>query len=226
MSDAVDRNVRGNGEEFRVVADDPSTDAISLFSSCPFHIEVFYLFVFGGLFLHVRFAIFALGAFGDDEWSWTALVLLELQFVVSCFCGCAGEWLNSRPSIEGATGVCHVAHTLFAHYIFAVVFSGVYVPIFASFVWIGMSPMPAVAWMAPVSMLAVAWMATASMLSFWMWISQSPSESPSASPSELPSTNSVAAQFELANSSMKKDGTDTFHDDRIETGTTISSEVV
>jgi hypothetical protein len=186
----------------------------------------------------VRFAIFALGAFGDDEWSWTALVLLELQFVVSCFCNCAGEWLYSRPSIEGATGVCHVAPTLFAHYIFAFfAVSGFYVPIFASFVWIGMSPMPAVAWMAPVSMLAVASMAAMSMLAvasmaarsmlaFWMWISQSPSESPSASPSELPSTNSVAAQFELANSSMKKDGTDTFHDDRTETGTTISSEVV
>jgi hypothetical protein len=42
MSDAVARNVRGNGEEFRVVADDPSTDTISLISSCPFHMVFFW----------------------------------------------------------------------------------------------------------------------------------------------------------------------------------------
>jgi hypothetical protein len=50
-------------------------------------------------------------------WSWTALVLLELQFVVNTCVYVIGylytKWFNSRPSIEGATGVCHLAPSLF-----------------------------------------------------------------------------------------------------------------
>jgi hypothetical protein len=188
-----------------------------------------YLFLCGSAFLHVMFALGALGAFGDAdldesyEWSWTALVLLELQFVVNTCVLSIGhiytKWLNSRPSIEGATGVCHLAPSLFLAYCtVAFGMAGVMVPFFALCFWTMTSPMPAVAWMAPVSMLAVhIWLrklAEDRLCACWMWISQ------------RRSTNSVAAQFGLANSSMKKDGTDTFHDDRTETETTFSSEVV
>eukprot|EP00978_Attheya_sp_CCMP212_P010288 scaffold24824_cov48-Attheya_sp.AAC.2 len=194
---------------------------------------------FGSVFLHGMLAMYAFGDVSLDpdespDWLWTTLVLVGLHFFVCTCVYVIGEIylkrLDSRPSIEGddAAGVCHLAPSLFIAGTVLCAATGCVVDLFAFIFWTVMSPMPAVAWMAPASMLAAnVWIRSPSgmdrLCACWMWISQ------------RLSTISVAAQFELmANSSMKNDGaftrpttTDAFHDDdRTDTETTISSEVV
>jgi hypothetical protein len=190
---------------------------------------------FGSVFLHGMLAMYAFGDASLDEspdWKWTTLVLLGLHFVVCTCVLVIGEIylkrLDSRPSIEGAAGVCHLAPSFFITGTVMCAATGYGVDLFAFIFWTVMSPMPAVAWIAPASMLAAhVWIRSPAgvdrLCACWMWISQ------------RLSTISVAAQFELVNSSMKNDGafarptgttTDAFHDhDRTDTETTISSEV-
>jgi hypothetical protein len=188
-----------------------------------------FAFLFGGIcFLHYMFAMYAFGH--DDGWLWTTLILLDLHFVVcTCISVIGAICIELQPSIEGftATGLCHLGLFLFSLCTLLFGLNGCTVDVFALVFWTIFSPMPAVAWMAPVSMLAVnvwlfGWLKAFGedrLRACWTWISQ------------RRSTNSVAAQFELAGSSMEKDGafpttTDAYHDDRTDTETTISSEVV
>jgi hypothetical protein len=207
-------------------------DTFILLLQCGLFLVVTGATFFGSVFLQGMFAMYAFGDYSSlDEspgWLWTTLLLLDLQFVVCTCVYVIGDMymklLESRPSIEGATGVCHLAPYFFAYCTILFGATGTMVGFAALAFWTAISPIPAVAWMAPVSMLVVhAWIRSTGvdrMCACWMWISQ------------RRSTISVAAQFELANSSMEKDGafataTDAFHmDDRTETETTISSEVV
>lgn len=176
---------------------------------------------FGSCGINIAFVFFAFGM--DSVSVWATSVLLVLQVVVCFYAKHIGEISYQRFSLDSidvssAGAVCQMWKGFFALCLLMIGLTGMMIGLAAFIAWVILdSPRPAIDWIPPVVIVPT----------FFCCISFLRDSLVGRSTTRY----SVASQLELANSPLEKDGPaaskmDGLDDDKTDTETTISGEVV